>query len=318
MRGEMYGGMALDFTAIDFETANSHRSSACSVALVKVRDGSPVNVFETFVTPPTGIDSFTNTWVHGIGPADVRDAPPWQDVLRSIIKFVGGDILVAHNASFDASVLLRSSEAVGYQVTGQRFVCTLRAARALLCLGSYSLPFVVKELGLSPFDHHNALNDAGAAAAVAVGLAERAGVESIEALGSFAESRAMRGHRTLATAADWASVAAADCLAGETICFTGGLATMPRDEAWRLVETLGGVAQPGVTKQTTILVTGDFDPRTFRPGAAMTAKLEKAFALAAKGQPIQVMTEAEFLQLVDITDAEVAQVKVAALANLTR
>ena len=84
---------------------------------------------------------------------------------------------------------------------------------------------------------------------------------------------------------------------------------MPREEAWKLVDALGGEAQQGVTKHTTILVTGDFDPRTFRPGATMSSKLEKAFALAAKGQPIQVITDADFLHLVDITADEVVQVK---------
>jgi DNA polymerase-3 subunit epsilon len=41
--------MSLDFTAIDFETANSYRGSPCSVGLVKVRDGQIVDESFTLI-----------------------------------------------------------------------------------------------------------------------------------------------------------------------------------------------------------------------------------------------------------------------------
>ena len=61
--------MALDFTAIDFETANSYRGSPCSVGMVKVRDGRIVDesmvitgkaakasVSQTLMQRPSGFD----------------------------------------------------------------------------------------------------------------------------------------------------------------------------------------------------------------------------------------------------------------------
>lgn len=146
--GDTQGGaVTLDFTAIDFETANPYRRSVCAVAMVKVRDGRIVDRMHRLVSPPTGLDDFRNTWVHGIGPEHVRDAATWDVVLHEVADFIGPDPLVAHNAAFDSSVLVRSSEAVGYAVSGLRFVCTYRAARGLLALGSYSLPFVAAVLG---------------------------------------------------------------------------------------------------------------------------------------------------------------------------
>jgi DNA polymerase III epsilon subunit-like protein len=44
------GAVSLDFTAIDFETANSYRGSPCSVGLVKVRDGQIVDEAGTLKT----------------------------------------------------------------------------------------------------------------------------------------------------------------------------------------------------------------------------------------------------------------------------
>ncbi|WP_282944511.1 exonuclease domain-containing protein [Cellulomonas endometrii] len=313
--------MGLNFTAIDFETANSYRSSACSVAMVKVRDSAVIDTFTRLIQPAQGVDSFTNTWVHGIGPDEVLGAPMWRDVLPEVVEFAGTDVLVAHNASFDSSVFMRSTEAFGYSVSGLEFVCTLRLARTMLALGSYSLPFVVDELGLPPFTHHDAAADARAAALVAVALAERAGVHDLLSLASLvavnARSRGASG-AAIASAADWQAVAADGSLSAESVCFTGNLRTMPRATAHRLVESLGGMAQDSVTKATTILVSGDLDPRVFAPGATMTGKLTKAFASAAKGRPIRVMTEAEFLELVDITPDEVASVKSNAVSALAQ
>ena len=46
--------MPLDFTAIDFETANQSSASACSVGLVKVRGGVVVDTASWFIRPPFG------------------------------------------------------------------------------------------------------------------------------------------------------------------------------------------------------------------------------------------------------------------------
>ncbi|MDN5601114.1 MAG: hypothetical protein L0G52_11330, partial [Brachybacterium sp.] len=64
-----------------------------------------------------------------------------------------------------------------------------------------------------------------------------------------------------------------------------------REEAHALVEYFGGVCQASVTKKTTILVSGDLDPRTFRPGATLSRKLQKAMDLAETGQRIEIWTE---------------------------
>ena len=50
--------MALDFTAIDFETANGNAASACAVGLVKVRDGLVVDRFSTLIRPTAPYDEF--------------------------------------------------------------------------------------------------------------------------------------------------------------------------------------------------------------------------------------------------------------------
>ena len=174
--------MPLDFTAIDFETANPQRNSACAVGLTRVRDGKIVERFSQFICPIDGPESVTNTWVHGIGPEHVRHAQVWPEVFPKIKTFVGRDVMVAHNASFDRSVLMRTSEAYGFVLGDPEMLCTVKAAKAQLTLASYSLPAVSYALGLPHFEHHDAGADADAAARLAVGLARRAGVDDVRAL----------------------------------------------------------------------------------------------------------------------------------------
>ncbi|MES1169311.1 MAG: exonuclease domain-containing protein, partial [Leifsonia sp.] len=99
--------MPLDFTAIDFETANGSAASACSVGLVKVRDGQVVDKIGWFIQPPSGHDHFVewNTRIHGITADMVIDAPTWADQLADLRAYVDDDVLVAHNAGFDMGVM---------------------------------------------------------------------------------------------------------------------------------------------------------------------------------------------------------------------
>ena len=68
--------MPLDFTAIDFETANSSSASACAVGLARVRDGRVVASQGWLIQPPPGHDRFfeLNIGIHGIRPEDVTVA----------------------------------------------------------------------------------------------------------------------------------------------------------------------------------------------------------------------------------------------------
>ena len=107
----MSGGRApvpgLDFTAIDFETANGFRGSPCAVGAVRVRDGVMVDRAEWLIRPPVGFDRFDprNVRIHGITEDRVLDAPRFAQVYDELADFVGTDVLAAHNAGFDVGVI---------------------------------------------------------------------------------------------------------------------------------------------------------------------------------------------------------------------
>ena len=285
----------MDFAAIDFETANRHRASACAVGLARVRDGRVVAESTWLMRPPPGFDHFEpfQAGIHGVSAARVAGEPRFGERFGDILDFIGNDVVVAHNASFDASVMHAACEASGVRLPGLRFLCTMAAARRCLGLASYRLPFVADALGV-PLDlHHDPGADATAAALLVPHLATALGVSTLDEL--LALSQAAPGARkltaTLNPAAD-----PGHHLYGQVIVFTGALSTMTRQMAWDECAAVGALPEKNVTKRTNILVVGDLDPRRLVPGAELSERAEKAFRLRATGQDIEVLTEFEFIQ----------------------
>jgi DNA polymerase III subunit epsilon len=179
--------MSLDFTAIDFETANSNSASACSVGLVKVRDGVVVDETGWLIRPPAGYDSFNewNTRIHGIMAPDVADALLWSEQLADLVAFADGDALVAHNAGFDMGVIKAACAASYLDCPDFSYLCSLRVARKTYNLDSYRLPVAAMAAGFEGFHHHDALDDSRACAAIMIHAAGRAGATSLDELGAI-------------------------------------------------------------------------------------------------------------------------------------
>ncbi|OKL46284.1 hypothetical protein BSR28_07015 [Boudabousia liubingyangii] len=172
------------FVAIDFETANRSRASACAVGLALIDpNGEVARTYYTLLKPHPTVSYFDpgNIGIHGIYPEEVVGAPTWEEALPAILDFIGDLPLVAHNMDFDGSVMDALAEIYGQQVPNRR-LCTLRVARALNPYeGSKRLTCVAQHYLLDyDFEHHHAEADA-----ITCGLI-------------FAEMRRQHGDETLA------------------------------------------------------------------------------------------------------------------------
>ncbi len=165
----------LDFTAIDFETANGFRGSPCSVGLVRVRDGVMVDRVSWMMRPPQGFDRFDprNVRIHGITADQVAQAPRFAEVYADLRAFCGQDVLVAHNAGFDVGVIESALEVSEADVPPLEYACTLMLARKVYDLPSYALPSASRAAGFVPGRHHEALADAEACAAILIDVGRR-------------------------------------------------------------------------------------------------------------------------------------------------
>lgn len=157
-----------DFAAIDFETANGRRSSVCSVGVVIVRDGEIVDRFYSLIRPTPNYYSPFTTRIHGLTRRDTDPAPKFPDVWAQIRGRIEGLPLVAHNRPFDESCLKAVFEEYGMPYPGYEFHCTLAASRRCLRLPSHQLHISAAACGFDLADHHNALADAEACAAIAL------------------------------------------------------------------------------------------------------------------------------------------------------
>jgi len=137
----------MNFTAIDFETADQKRDSACAVSLVKVRNSKIVERNFYLIKPPRR--SFVFSYLHGITYEDVKQAPTFDRIWREILhKLQGSDFLAAHNAAMDKSVLKACCELYGIALPDIEFRCSMKHAREKYDIYPTRLENVVSRLNI--------------------------------------------------------------------------------------------------------------------------------------------------------------------------
>ena len=125
-----------DFIAIDFETANRNRNSACSLALIVVEENQIVNKKHWYINPPT--DDFYFSYLHGITKSTVLNAPTLAELWETELKFyIENKIIVAHNASFDISVLQTSLSEAGITQSKIQYLDTVKELKNYIPIEEY-------------------------------------------------------------------------------------------------------------------------------------------------------------------------------------
>ena len=149
----------IDYVAIDFETANSNPTSACSIGLVGVKNDKMV-FEEYYLINPYEEFSDYNILIHGITPSMVSDALDFSGVYEKIKKYFIDTIVIAHNAMFDLSVLKALVEKYNLDKPRCKIACTLRISQKLWKdeLINHKLNTISNYLEVD-HNHHNALSD---------------------------------------------------------------------------------------------------------------------------------------------------------------
>lgn len=154
------------YVAIDFETANKDRASACSVGLVTVSKGKITSEDVFLIKPPSEDFSFTD--VHGLTWEDVENEQTFHELWPTIDKIISNaDYLVAHNAPFDRGVLNKCCEVNSIHIPEIPFVCTVQLSRKQWNINPTKLNNVCEVLDIE-LNHHEALSDARAAAKIVI------------------------------------------------------------------------------------------------------------------------------------------------------
>lgn len=291
--------------AIDFETANERRASACSIGLAWIEDGRVVDRETHLIRPPEMRFAPVNIRIHGITPDMVASAPEFPDVLATLRERIDGcDMVLAHNAGFDMSVVRASCDAYELSYPEFDYLCTVKVAQRVWSdLGTARLNALGDHLGIA-FKHHDAGEDAYVCAEIALEamrLREAAtlhdlakvtqvGIGRMSSAGYSACSAPRQARRSVETAKPYSDVfrpvpGIPLSMHGKRVVFSGQLSRFSRSEAQEIAGRFGARVMASVTAKTDWVVVGN--------GAG--SKLDRARHLSLK-----LLSEAEFLDLITV------------------
>jgi DNA polymerase-3 subunit alpha (Gram-positive type) len=161
VRGQGNWRLDGEYVAFDIETTglSDEHDRITEIGAVVFHDGVVGEKFQTFVNPgmpiPPDIQRLT-----GITDRDVFDAPDEAEAVAAFLDFVGDRPLCAHNADFDVGFITAAAGRMN-RTFAPLYMDTLGLAQALLTdLRKYKLDIVADRLGLPPFNHHRASDDA--------------------------------------------------------------------------------------------------------------------------------------------------------------
>jgi len=290
-----------EFVAVDVETANADMASICQIGLARYEDGLLRGEWKSYVDPEDFFDS-VNVSIHGIDERKVQRAPTLRDIAARVSAELAGHVTVCHT-HFDRVVIRQAFTKYGLSVPSCTWLDSARVARRTwveFAWRGYGLKNVCEQLGYE-FFHHDALEDAKAAAHVLLAAISCSGIRLDgwlkrvdQPIGSVRPGRSGRGREA----------GPQGRLDGEVIVFTGAL-TRRRKEAEAIAAGVGFTVADRVTSKTTIVVVGDQDARKLA-GHEKSAKHRVAEERIRQGQAIRILREADFNEVVRLPDDAVA------------
>lgn len=154
------------FFALDVETANHDRASICQIGVACVRSDNTIATWVTYVDPK--VDHWAFSYLHKIDARTVRGAPVFSDVLPVLRNAIQDGIVYQHS-NFDRGAMAAACQKNALPEPEWDWHDSVQVARrawpALRGNGGHGLASLKVHLGLS-FDHHDAGEDARAAAEV--------------------------------------------------------------------------------------------------------------------------------------------------------
>ena len=297
----------VNFIAIDFETATTQRT-ACQVGITVVKEGEIVKKISRFIQPPANQYSKQCIKVHGITPDITADSPTFDIIWNDIEEYFEGNFIVAHNLPFDIDVLYKELDR--YNIPHPIFMgmaCTYQ-------LSGMALEEACKVYNIPLCNHHDGSCDADVCALLFLKylkgelnkpsekstnrnkwgiISDRSEIKNshnIEPdsfngpLKDFSRNVLTKLHPTPE-------------FINKKIIITGET-EFNRNHAYQIIEKLGGKKSSTINKSLNYVVLGK------EPGPK---KLEQLEVLKNEGYNIKVLSEAEFIKLIESSTKDLRQ-----------
>jgi len=297
----------MDFITIDVETANPDLSSICQIGIAAYLNDSVVDEWKSYINPE---DEFNviNIAIHGIDESTVINAPKLPEVREQIQKYLDKHVVVCHT-HFDRVSISQAFSKYNMTAPDCLWLDSARVARRTwdkFAWSGYGLYNICEYLGYE-FSHHDALEDAKAAGHILISAIKNSGIDldswlkrvnqPINLSNLSIKRERVNQPVNLSNLSINREGNPEGPLYGEIIVFTGTLNL--RREAADMAAKIGCKVESGVNKSTTLLVVGDQDVRLLADHDK-SLKQRKAEKLISEGQPIRILRETYFKELVNI------------------
>jgi DNA polymerase-3 subunit epsilon len=285
------------YTAFDFETANG--KNPCSIGVVQFENGKIIDSFYSLINPEIERFNPYTIRVHGITEEDVMLKPNFKEIWYKIKHYFEDSTIVAHNSSFDMSVLVYSLNRYGINVPKHLCFCTLRISRQFLSLNNYKLSTVAHYYNIVQNDHHNALEDAKVCGELFYKLLQDVNdFEAFKNANNYSQQAIKRKKVEKQIRSSHLSIdyyferkniekileSESDILKDLKFVVSGVFIKVSRDELKKLIEDNGGKVSSSISAKTNYVVAGD----NMGP-----SKLAKAESLG-----VAIISEDDFLQMI--------------------
>lgn len=298
------------FVSFDFENLFPQRVSACSVGMVKFKDGEIVDKYYTLIRPPfeyEGKRGPTLTFIHGFTENDFEGQPTFPEVLPQMEEFIEDLPLVAHNACVeracihDACAYYNIKTSIPYEDIIDTYLLSkcIDAKLGITVIGGgfHSLNVVCQRYRVNELRHHHACDDAEMCGNLLLVFpkflsGELEFDESVWRMASeyctkeksfdnnVYQSYAQRGHTNLRGDVLQKDLTCADPnnpFYDRKVVITG-VFNIERQKLAELLKTMGADIDTGVSRKTNYLLIGD------EPGPSKISKFDE---LISEGKDVR-------------------------------
>lgn len=309
----------INFVAIDFETANSKWSSACSIGYAIVENGEIIETGHHFIKPEPFYFQSRNIEIHGITGDDVNDKPNIVEVWNNIENLFKDKPIVSHNASFDIGVLRHGFDVFNKPYPSFKYLCTYRLAQVIWPNeNNHRLNTLGKKFNID-FKHHDACEDAVVCAKLLLNMIKEYNVSNIDELlnkmnisygvlnsvdynpFSFEKKKVYSKHYVPSFLNIDNSIKILDkenLFTNKKVVVTGTFEKNSRSQTETYLRQLGATLVKSVSKNTDYLIVGGVG-FTHNSEGKPGSKFLKATELKENGCKIEILSEDDFIQVLN-------------------
>lgn len=302
----------MDFISIDFETANTSGNSICSLGFVLVKNNEIISKNNYLINPETSFSQVC-TNIHGISRKDVQGAPNFPEVWSIISSYFYHFPVVAHNASFEKSVLEKTANRYDIKLPIITYYCTQRIAEYNFNdFEHYTLEYVCDKFEVKLEKHHCSADDSIATANLMI---KYLSCESINVFASYISDityeRNVQKKPSTARENFWAhkengaeykaaNVKYSDCkieFSNKIFLLTGEAEGYTRTEVQNKIRNCGGIVVNNVSRKLNYLVAGNLDINVIKDSKQIKSqKIIKVEELNKNGADIKIISFDDLLK----------------------